>query len=85
MDNNLKFIEDNKEWFTDIEYEKMKRVRDYADQNPVDENKIKQGQRDFYSFFAENDKRLNTNLLETFPMYKDFYYKCKEVYENYER
>ena len=85
MDNNLKFIEDNKEWFTDIEYEKMKRVRDYADQNPVSEEKIKQGRRDFYSFFKENDKRLNTNLLETFPMYKDFYYECKEVYENYER
>jgi len=85
MDANLKFIEDNKEWFTDVEYEKMKRVRDYADQNPVDENKIRQGRRDFYSFFKENDKRLvGLNLLEVFPMYEDFYNQCKEVYDNYE-
>lgn len=85
MDANLKFIEDNKEWFTEVEYEKMKRVRDYADQNPVDKEKILQGRRDFYVFFTENDKRnAGSNLLDTFPMYEDFYNKCKEVYENYE-
>lgn len=84
MDANLKFMEDNKDWFTDVEYEKMKRVRDYADQNPVSEEKIKQGRRDFYSFFKENDKRLGTDLLKTFPEYKDFYNQCKEVYDNYE-
>lgn len=85
MDANLKFIEDNKEWFTEVEYEKMKRVRDYADQNPVDKEKILQGRRDFYAFFTENDKRnAGPNLLDTFPMYEDFYNKCKEVYENYE-
>lgn len=85
MDANLKFISDNKEWFTDVEYEKMRRVRDYADQNPVDPQKIKQGQRDFYVFFKENDQRLGTNLLETFPQYKEFYEFCKEVYENYDK
>jgi hypothetical protein len=84
MDANLKFIQDNKEWFTDVEYEKMKRVRDYADQNPVSEEKIREGRRDFYSFFTENDKRVvGLNLLEVFPMYEDFYNDCKEVYENY--
>ena len=67
MDNNLQFIKDNKKYFDPVEYEKMKRVRDYMYQNPVDENKIKQGQRDFYSFFTENDKRLGTDLLKTFP------------------
>ena len=86
MDANLKFIEDNKEWFTDVEYEKMKRVRDYADQNPVSEEKIREGRRDFYSFFTENDKRVvGLNLLEVFPMYEDFYNDCKEVYENYDK
>lgn len=80
MDANLQFIADNKEWFTDVEYEKMRRVKDYAFQNPVDAGKIRNGQRDFYVFFTENDKRLGTNLLETFPMYKDFYEYCKGVY-----
>ena len=51
--------------------------------NPVDEGKIQQGQRDFYSFFTENDKRLGTNLLEIFPEYTEFYKHCKDVYLNY--
>tara|TARA_B100000212_G_scaffold103313_1_gene76257 strand:- start:2417 stop:3772 length:1356 start_codon:yes stop_codon:yes gene_type:complete len=83
MDNNLQFIKDNKKYFDPVEYEKMKRVRDYMYQNPVDANKIKQGQRDFYSFFTENDKRLGTDLLKTFPMYADFYYYCQGVYEQW--
>tara|TARA_B100000683_G_scaffold61180_1_gene59431 strand:- start:2621 stop:3976 length:1356 start_codon:yes stop_codon:yes gene_type:complete len=83
MDKNLQFIKDNKQWFDPVEYEKMKRVRDYMYQNPVDQNKIKQGQRDFYSFFTENDKRLGTDLLKTFPMYADFYYYCQGVYEQW--
>ena len=86
MDANLKFIEDNKEYFTDVEYEKMKRVRDYADQHHVSEEKIHQGRRDFYSFFNETDKRtVGLNMLEVFPMYEDFYNQCKEVYENYDK
>jgi organic radical activating enzyme len=79
----LQFIVNNKEWFTDVEYEKMLRVTDYMKENPVSEEKIKAGRRDFYSFFTENDRRLGTNLLETFPEYKDFYEMCKEVYDNY--
>jgi len=64
MEENLQFIIDNKEWFTDVEYEKMKRVRDYAFQNPINTNIITQGRRDFYSFFSENDKRtVGLNLL----------------------
>jgi len=86
MDKNLQFIVDNVEWFTDVEYEKMKRVRDYAFQNPVSKEKIQQGRRDFYSFFSENDRRnVGLNLLEVFPMYEDFYNQCKEVYKNYEK
>jgi hypothetical protein len=52
--------------------------------NPVAESKIKQGRRDFYVFFTENDRRLGTDLLTTFPEYKDFYQLCKDVYENYQ-
>jgi organic radical activating enzyme len=84
QENQLKFIKDNKEWFTDVEYEKMLRVTDYMKENPISEEKILQGRRDFYSFFTENDRRLGTSLLEIFPEYKDFYYKCKLVYENHQ-
>ena len=53
--------------------------------NPIVSDKIIQGQRDFYSFFTENDKRLGTNLLELFPEYTDFYNHCKQVYDSYEK
>lgn len=85
MDSTLQFMKDNNEWLTDLEYEKFKRVVDYMKAKTISEDKIQQGRRDFYSFFTENDKRLGTNLLKTFPEYTDFYYLCKEVFENYEK
>ena len=85
MDDTLKFIDDNRDNFQSQEYEKFKRVTQFMRTNPVDPKKIKQGQRDFYSFFNENDKRLGTSLLETFPEYTEFYNYCKQVYENYDK
>jgi len=85
MDDTLKFIDDNMDKFKPQEYEKFKRVTNYMKTNPVDPAKIHQGQRDFYSFFTENDKRLGTNLLETFPEYTEFYNYCKGVYESYDK
>ena len=82
MDKHLKYMSDNKDYFTSVEIAKMQRVRDYMYQNPVDPKKIKQGQRDFYSFFTENDKRLGTNLLKTFPEYTAFFDYCKGVYDS---
>jgi organic radical activating enzyme len=85
QESTLKFIVDNKQWFTDVEYEKFKRVTDYMKENPVSQEKIRQGRRDFYVFFKENDSRLGTNLLETFPEFKEFYNYCKTIYEQYEK
>ena len=84
MYETLEFIDGDPDFRPD-EYERFKRVTNYMKTNPVDPVKIEQGRRDFYSFFTENDKRLGTSLLKTFPEYSDFYYHCKEVYENYER
>ena len=85
MDDNLQYLIDNKEWFTVVEYEKFKRVTDYMKENPVSAEKIRQGRRDFYVFFTENDRRLGTDLLKTFPEYADFYNLCKIEYENYDK
>lgn len=85
MDSTLSFIENNQDWLTSIEYEKFKRVTNYMKEKTVPAEKIQQGRRDFYSFFTENDRRLNTNLLEIFPEYKEFYALCKDVYENYDK
>jgi hypothetical protein len=85
QESQLQFIVDNKKWFTDVEYEKMLRVTDYMKASTVPQEKILAGRRDFYSFFTENDKRLGTSLLDTFPEYTDFYELCKEVYNNYDK
>ena len=85
MDDTLEFIDSNMDKFKASEYEKFKRVTNYMKTNPVSAEKIVQGQRDFYSFFTENDKRLGTNLLETFPEYTEFYNYCKGVYESYDK
>ena len=77
----LNFIQDNQEWFSEVEYEKFKRVTDYMKENPISLEKIQQGRRDFYSFFSENDRRLGTSLLETFPEYSEFYKLCKNIYD----
>jgi len=82
QEDTLTFIQDNQQWFTGVEYEKFKRVTDYMRENPVSKEKIRQGRRDFYSFFTENDRRLGTNLLLTFPEYEEFYKSCKEIYLN---
>lgn len=83
MDDTLAFIKTNNEWFSEVEYEKFKRVVDYMRDHPIDSNIVRNGQRDFYVFFTENDRRLGTNLLETFPEYTEFYNLCKEVYDTY--
>lgn len=82
MEDTLKFMEDNAEWFELSEIVKFRRVTEYMRTNPVDADKIRRGRRDFYVFFTENDKRLGTNLLELFPEYTDFYQLCKETYES---
>jgi len=85
QENTLKFMEENSEWFTEVEIEKFRRVTEYMKNNPVSDEKIIRGRRDFYSFFSENDRRLGTNLLAVFPEYTDFYNLCKDVYENFDK
>jgi hypothetical protein len=82
MDKTLKFIEDNSEWFTGVEYEKFKRVTNYMKDHVIDKDLIRRGRRDFYVFFTENDKRQGTKLLKTFPEYENFYLLCKNIYES---
>lgn len=89
MESHLQFIKDNmlslnkKIGFNELEYEVFKRVVDYMKENPVSEEKIKQGRRDFYVFFNETDKRNGTIFSDVFPEYSDFMELCKQEYLNY--
>jgi organic radical activating enzyme len=81
FDKILTFIEDNKdeankEKFSDLEYERFRRVRDYFASVQYDDKKISSGRKDFYNWFNEFDRRRNTTFLETFPEMKSFYDLC---------
>lgn len=85
MENQLKFLEENNQWFTAVEYEKFKRLTNYMKEHDISKDLIKAGRRDFYVFFTENDKRRGTNLLKTFPEYREFYEFCKQIFDNYDK
>ena len=63
--------------FTEIEYEKFRRVVDYMATTELSADKLQEGRRDFYNWFTELDHRRNTNFQKTFPEMQDFYTLCK--------
>ena len=84
FDKILQFIDDNRDEndrtkFSDLEYERFRRVRDYFAQVNYDEHKVNEGRADFYNWFTEYDKRRNTNFIETFPEMNNFWEECKNL------
>jgi hypothetical protein len=83
MQDSLKFIEDNIDdksfsKFTNLEYEKFRRVVDYMETTVYSDEKLKEGRKDFYNWFTEYDRRRNTNFVNTFPEMVEFYNSCKD-------
>lgn len=84
FDECLQFIQDNIDEhdntkFSQLEYERFRRVRDYFANEQYTEDKVRQGRKDFYNWFTEYDRRRGTNFLETFPEYADFMAMCKDI------
>ena len=84
FDDILKFINDNRDdadinKFSDMEYEKFRRVRDYYANVTYPEDRILEGRKDFYQWFTEYDRRRKTNFLETFPEMKEFFKECEQL------
>ena len=81
MQQHLEFIknniDDNK--FTEIEYEKFRRVVDYMNTTNYSEEIIKDARQDFHTWFTAHDIRRNTNFIETFPEMLLFWNLCKSL------
>lgn len=82
MYDSLKFMKDNlddnkSDKFSNLEYEKFKRVVDYMAETNYDNNKLLDGHKDFYNWFNALDYRRGTNFIETFPEMKGFFESCK--------
>ena len=78
FDNILKFIENNKDdndftKFTELEYERFRRIRDYFATKEYSDDKVKEGRSDFYNWFSQYDERRNLNFKKTFPEMVNFF------------
>ena len=83
MYKSLNFIKENIddanfEKFSELEYEKFRRVVDYMETTVYSDEKLKEGRKDFYNWFTEYDRRRNTNFVKTFPDLEEFFNKCKD-------
>jgi len=63
--------------FTDLEYEKFRRVVSYMETTIYSDEKIREGRADFYRWFTEYDRRRGTNFITTFPELENFYNSCR--------
>jgi hypothetical protein len=84
MHSHLEFIKQNlnnsdRTQFTDLEYEKFKRVVDYMETTSYEEDKLILARKNFNAWFSEHDRRRNTSLVETFPEMQNFWELCAEV------
>lgn len=83
MYDHLKFIKDNMDdkdrtKFSELEFEKFKRVVHYMETTVYSKEKIKEGRMDFYKWFEEYDRRRGTNFNKTFPNLINFMEMCRE-------
>lgn len=84
MKESLKFMEDNLDdkdstKFSEVEFEKFRRVVDYMSATEYDQDKINEGQRDFYNWFNELDTRRGTDFVTIFPEMEKFFKKCSKI------
>ena len=82
MHSHLQFIKDNmdnsdRSKFSEMEYEKFRRVVDYMEKTTYSKERIREGRSDFYNWFTEYDSRRNTDFVTTFPELEKFYAACK--------
>jgi hypothetical protein len=84
MKQHLQYIVDHQDdkdrhKFSELEYEKFRRVVDYMESTHYTVEKLTEGRRDFYQWFTEYDRRRNVNFVETFPELEEFYFDCAGV------
>jgi hypothetical protein len=64
--------------FTDIEINKIKRIKDWFETD-IDEQELIKNRKDFYTFATQHDIRRGTDFCKTFPELEEFYHKCGKL------
>lgn len=83
MHDHLTYITDNlddkdRTKFSELEFEKFKRVVHYMETTEYSKERISEGRKDFYAWFTEYDRRRGTDFKSTFPELVNFYNRCKD-------
>lgn len=83
MFNHLNFIANNlddqdRTKFSELEFEKFKRLVHYMETTNYSEQRILEGRKDFHKWFTEYDRRRNTNFIKTFPQLENFFVNCSQ-------
>ena len=84
MYQHLSFIKDNMDdkdrtKFSELEYEKFRRVVDYMSNTQYTNDKVLEGRRDFFNWFTEYDRRRGLDFIQTFPELEEFYFECSTI------
>jgi hypothetical protein len=64
--------------FTDIEINKIKRIKDWFETD-INEAELIKNRKDFYIFATQHDIRRGTDFCKTFPELEEFYHKCGKL------
>lgn len=65
--------------FSEVEFEKFRRVVDYMATTEYEPDRVTEGRRDFYHWFNELDTRRGTDFITTFPEMEKFYNRCSKL------
>jgi len=84
MYQHLSFIKDNMDdkdrtKFSELEYEKFRRVVDYMSNTHYTNDRLIEGRKDFFNWFTEYDRRRGTDFIDTFPELEEFYFECSTL------
>jgi hypothetical protein len=78
MELNLETADRPFQGFKDYEVQRLRRDIDWMKEGcNLDADYVKLQKADFYRFFAEHDRRRNTDFLKTFPEMAQWWAECK--------
>ncbi len=84
MDEALDFLtanmDDNRhDKFSYLDHQRFLRIYEYMKDTRYPESRVLEGQRDFYHYFTEQDRRRGTRLLDVFPEIESFWQHCRKL------
>ncbi len=84
LEDCLLFVEQNLEdgnnrKFSQIEYDKIKRIVDYLKSSDLTDNIVNRSRKNFYNWVSEHDRRYDKSFVTTFPEMQDFWDLCKDT------